>query len=166
MASEVYLSLGSNLCDRKAHLSQALEKLRVREIVPTRISSFYETEPVDVTDQPDFLNLACQVTTAFDPSQLLSACQWIELDTGRVRERDKGPRTLDIDIVLYDQQIVNEPQLSIPHPHWSQRNFVLIPLMEIAPDLRDPVTGQTLEELLARSPDLARVRAVTRSEGI
>ena len=166
MASEVYLSLGSNLGDREAYLSQALEKLRGQGIVPTQISSFYETEPVDVTDQPDFLNLVCQVTTELDPAQLLNACQQIELDMGRVRERDKGPRTLDVDIVLYDQQIVNEPRLSIPHPHWSERNFVLIPLMEIAPDLRDPVTGQTLEELLARSPDRARVQAVTQPEGI
>jgi 2-amino-4-hydroxy-6-hydroxymethyldihydropteridine diphosphokinase len=84
----------------------------------------------------------------------------------RLREVSKGPRNIDIDIVLYDQQIIDQPQLAIPHPHWSRRNFVLIPLQEIAPNLRDPVTGQSLQELLARSPDHARVTLVTRTEGV
>ena len=164
--SDVYLSLGSNLGTRETHLNRALEKLEDKGIQPVRLSSFYETDPVDMTDQPDFLNLVCQVKTELDPFQLLRACQQVESEMQRLREVSKGPRNIDIDIVLYDQQIIDQPQLAIPHPQWSRRNFVLIPLQEIAPNLHDPVTGQSLQELLARSPDHARVTLVTRTEGI
>lgn len=164
MASEVYLSLGSNLGNREAHLTQALEKLQHQGILLGRLSSFYETEPVDVTDQPDFLNLVCQVTTGLDPLALLGACQQIESEMQRVREKNKGPRNIDIDIVLYDRQIIDQPQLKVPHPHWSRRKFVLIPLQEIASHLRDPVTGHTLEKLLAQCSDRARVGRLTTAE--
>ncbi len=164
--SDVYLSLGSNLGVRETHLNNALERLQKKGIRPVRLSSFYETEPVDVTDQPDFLNLVCQVSTKLDPFQLLSACRQVESEMQRLREVNKGPRNIDIDIILYNQRIIDQPRLTIPHPHWSQRNFVLIPLQEIAPDLRDPATGHSIQELIARSPDQARVTLVTGPEGI
>jgi 2-amino-4-hydroxy-6-hydroxymethyldihydropteridine diphosphokinase len=157
MISEVYLSLGSNLGNREANLTRALEKLQEKGVVLHQLSSFYETEPVDVPDQPDFLNLVCQVKTELVPLELLCSCQQVESEMQRLRVQSKGPRNIDIDIVLYAQQIVDQPQLTIPHPHWSRRNFVLIPLQEIAPHLRDPVTGQTLKGLLALCPDPAQV---------
>jgi 2-amino-4-hydroxy-6-hydroxymethyldihydropteridine diphosphokinase len=164
MTTGIYLSLGSNLGNREAHLTQALQKLQHQDIVGVRISSFYETEPVDVTDQPDFLNLACQVNTGLAPLALLGACQQVESGMQRLRKEDKGPRNIDIDIILYDQQIIDHPQLKVPHPHWSSRNFVLIPLQEIAPHLRDPVSGHSLEDLLAQCPDHARVNRLTTTE--
>ncbi|MEE8350151.1 MAG: 2-amino-4-hydroxy-6-hydroxymethyldihydropteridine diphosphokinase [Acidobacteriota bacterium] len=164
MTSEVYLSLGSNLGKREAHLTRALEKLQEARTTLIQISSLYETEPVDLPDQPDFLNLICQVTTDLAPLQLLGTCQQIESDMLRLRERIKGPRNIDIDIILYAHQIVDLPGLTIPHPHWSRRNFVLIPLQEIAPNLRDPVTGKSLQELLRLCPDPAQVTLVTTGQ--
>ena len=157
----VYLSLGSNLGEREAYLTRALEKLQEKGIVLVKRSSFYETEPVDVTDQPDFLNLVCQVKTELDPLELLGCCQQVESEMQRLRERNKGPRNIDIDIVLYAEEIVDHPRLTIPHPRWSRRHFVLIPLQEIAPNLRDPVTGRTLQELCSLCPDPAQVTRVT-----
>jgi len=157
----IYLSLGSNLGDREAHLRKALEKLHQKGILLVRESSIYETEPVDVPDQPEFLNLVCQVETALEPESLLAACQEIEGEMGRLRRAIKGPRNIDIDILFYGQQIVEKPFLKIPHPAWRQRNFVLIPLAEIAPNFRDPVSDQTVHALLRKSSDESRVTSYT-----
>ncbi len=121
----------------------------------------YETEPVDVPDQPDFLNLVCQVETPLEPESLLAACQEIESEMGRLRKADKDARNIDIDILFYGQRIVEEPFLKIPHPAWRQRNFVLIPLAEIAPDFRDPVSDQTIHALQRQSCDCSRVALYT-----
>jgi 2-amino-4-hydroxy-6-hydroxymethyldihydropteridine diphosphokinase len=145
--STVYLSLGSNLGDREANLRAALERLH-----PLRVSPIYETEPVDYTAQPMFLNLAAEVETALTPRQFLAYAQTIEHDLGRVRDIPKGPRTLDIDILFYDDAIVREPDLEIPHPRLHERRFVLEPLADLEPDLRHPVTGRTVREMLACLP--------------
>ncbi len=157
----IYLSLGSNLGDREARLRMALEKLQQRGILLVKESSIYETEPVDVPDQPDFLNLVCQVETRLEPESLLSACQEIESEMGRLRGKTKGVRNIDIDILFYGRRIVERPFLKIPHPTWRQRNFVLIPLAEIAPNFRDPVSDQTVHALQRWSSDDSRVTLYT-----
>ncbi len=157
----IYLSLGSNLGDREGHLRKALEQLPEKEILLVKESSIYETEPVDFQDQPDFLNLVCQVETRLEPESLLSACQEIESEMGRLRGKTKGVRNIDIDILFYGRRIVEKPFLKIPHPTWRQRNFVLIPLAEIAPNLRDPVSDQTVHALQRRSSDDSQVTLYT-----
>lgn len=131
-----YIALGSNLGDRKKNLTTALFHL-VREprIILEKLSSFIETKPYGVTDQPDFLNGSCRIWTDFPPRQLLTVLQSIEDKMGRVRTRRWGERIIDLDILLYDDITVNEPDLVIPHPDMKNRAFVLEPLKEIAPDL-------------------------------
>ncbi len=157
----IYLSLGSNLGDREGHLRRALEKLHQKNILLVKESSIYETEPVDVPDQPDFLNLVCQVETHLEPESLLAACQKIESEMGRRREKTKGARNIDIDLLFYGRRIVEKPFLKIPHPAWRQRNFVLIPLAEIAPNFQDPVSDQTVHALRRQSCDDSRVTPYT-----
>ena len=157
MDSSIYLSLGSNLGDRKTNLQRALERLQEKGILLLDQSSIYETEPVDGAEEPDFLNLVCRVQTELEPEALLRACQEIESGMGRLRRKIKGPRNIDIDILFYGQQIWQAPSLTIPHPAWCRRNFVLIPLAEIAPDFRDPLTGKTVKQRRWESPDGARV---------
>ena len=157
----IYLSLGSNLGDREARLRMALEKLQQRGILLVKESSIYETEPVDVPDQPDFLNLVCQVETVLEPESLLATCQEIEFEMGRRRGEDKGGRNIDIDILFYGRRIVEKPFLKIPHPAWRQRNFVLVPLAEIAPNFRDPVSNQTVQALQQQSCDNSQVTSYT-----
>lgn len=158
----IYLSLGSNLGDREAQLRKALEKLHQKEILLVKESSIYETEPVDVPDQPDFLNLVCQVETVLEPESLLAACQEVEFEMGRRREENREARNIDIDILFYGRRIVEKPSLKIPHPAWQRRNFVLVPLAEIAPDFRDPVSNQTIQAIQQHSCDNSRVTLYTR----
>jgi 2-amino-4-hydroxy-6-hydroxymethyldihydropteridine diphosphokinase len=142
----VYLSLGSNLGDREANLRQAMERLgTVGEVVA--VSSFYETEPVDVARQPWFVNCAVGVQTEKMPRQLLAALQGIEQEMGRRRLQPKGPRVIDLDILLFGNSIVDTAGLTIPHPTLHQRRFVLEPLAEIAPEQRHPVFKRTIREL-------------------
>lgn len=144
-----YLSLGSNLGDREVHLHAALRKLPSGQVILRRVSSVYETAPVDLTEQPDFLNLVAEVETALSPEELLAHVQGIERQLGRERTVAKGPRTVDIDILLCGNMVVNSADLQIPHPRMHLRRFVLEPLAELAPQFRHPVTGQTIAELLA-----------------
>jgi 2-amino-4-hydroxy-6-hydroxymethyldihydropteridine diphosphokinase len=153
----IYLSLGSNLGDREAQLRKALEKLHPKGILLVKESSIYETEPVDVPDQPDFLNLVCEVETVLEPESLLAACQEIESEMGRRREEPKGARNIDIDILFYGRRIVQKPSLNIPHPAWQRRNFVLVPLAEIAPTVRDPVSDHTVQAIQQQSCDDSQV---------
>ncbi len=146
----VYLGLGSNLGDREATLKAAIERLPVRV---TRVSPIYETKPIDYLDQPWFLNLVVEGETDLTPHDLLAETAQIEKDLGRVRTVAKGPRTVDIDILLYGNEIVDKPELQIPHPRMAERRFVLAPLADLAPDLRHPVTGRTVREMLADAPD-------------
>jgi 2-amino-4-hydroxy-6-hydroxymethyldihydropteridine diphosphokinase len=146
----VYLSLGANLGDREAALRAALDALRAAGVTVERTSSLYETEPQDLRDQPWFLNLVAECRTELFPMQLLQRVQKIEASLGRKRTVNKGPRTIDIDIILYGSAIVRTAKLEIPHPGFRERRFVLAPLCELSPDLRDPVTGRNITELLAR----------------
>lgn len=153
-----YLSLGSNVGDREANLSEALRLLRgLGEI--TAKSSLYETEPVEVVDQPWFLNAAVALRTRLEPSDLLREILGIEKAMGRVRTQPKGPRTIDIDILLYGSLIVTLPGLTIPHPGMHERMFVLAPLAEIAPEVLHPGLRRKIAELereLAVGGQLAR----------
>jgi 2-amino-4-hydroxy-6-hydroxymethyldihydropteridine diphosphokinase len=144
-----YLSLGSNVGDRKANLRDALRRLREPEKLEiARISPLYETEPVDVESQPWFLNIAVQIETSLFPMQLLGRIGRVEEAMGRKRVRAKGPRPIDIDIVLYGSFVIETPKLTVPHPRMKERRFVLEPMVELAPDLRHPVTRQSMRELL------------------
>jgi 2-amino-4-hydroxy-6-hydroxymethyldihydropteridine diphosphokinase len=149
LSKTVYLSLGSNLGDREQMLRQALELLAAPDLRILRVSSIRETEPVDVLDQPRFLNLVAEVETDLFPKQLLQRVQRIELDLGRKRLRPKGPRTIDIDILLYGDAVIDSPELTVPHPRMAERRFVLEPLAELAPGLRHPLTRRTVRQMLA-----------------
>jgi 2-amino-4-hydroxy-6-hydroxymethyldihydropteridine diphosphokinase len=132
--STVYLALGSNLGDRRAHLAAAVERLREHVAVET-ISSLYETEPAYVEDQPRFLNAALRGQTALSPSELLAFVKQVERELGRVAGERFGPRVADIDLLLYDGAAIDTPELTLPHPRMAERPFVLVPMAELAPDL-------------------------------
>lgn len=150
-AALVYLSLGSNIGDRAANLQAAIQYLRESETV-IAVSGFYEAEPVELHDQSWFLNCVIALETQRSPAELLRRALSIEQQMGRVRLRDKGPRTIDIDIVLFDDAVVDDQGLKIPHPAMHRRRFVLAPLAEIAPDARHPQLKTTARELLAMLP--------------
>lgn len=146
----VAIALGSNLGDRDAHLDFAVSRLS-QFLSDLTVSSRYDTAPVDVVgDQPTYLNAALVGGTVLDPHALLRELQAIELADGRERPYANAPRTLDVDLILYGQSIVDELGLVVPHPRFRERAFVLEPLAEVAPDLVDPVTGLTVRALLAR----------------
>jgi 2-amino-4-hydroxy-6-hydroxymethyldihydropteridine diphosphokinase len=149
----VYLSLGTNLGDRERNLESALEKLAAPDLRILRISSVYETAPVDTTDPRWFLNLVVEAETDLFPMQLLWRAGKIEHSLGRVRTVVNGPRTIDIDILLYGRAVIRSPSLEVPHPRMTQRRFVLAPLAELAPDLHHPVTRRTIQELLDAAPE-------------
>lgn len=146
MRKTVYVSLGSNIGDRQHNLQAAIEKLKALGDIKA-VSSFYETEPVEYTAQPWFLNAAVALETELMPRQLLSRLLAIELAMGRRRSIAKGPRIIDLDVVLFGSSIVDIPQLTIPHPAMHQRRFVLEPLTEIAPEIRHPIFKKTMREL-------------------
>jgi len=155
-----YLALGSNLGDREAYLRAGLYGLARQGVEIVRCASIYATEPKDVPDQPWFLNTVALGNTNLEPKLLLQACLAVEAEQNRRRDTAKGPRTLDIDIILYDSRIVRETGLTIPHPRFSSRRFVLDPLAEIAPGFIDPLSGKTIRVLLAECPDDAEVQRV------
>ena len=138
MPRTAYLSMGSNVGDRQANLSGAIELLAAPDIHIKKISSIYETEPQDLPHQPWFLNQVVEMETTLFPMQLLGRLQKIERELGRVRTVSKGPRTIDIDIILFGNFVIDTPQLQVPHPRMAVRRFVLEPLAEVAPELRHP----------------------------
>lgn len=149
--ARAYLGLGSNLTDRKEHLAHALRSLReLGEIDGT--SGVYETPPEGHEDQPPFLNLVVSLLTLLEPQELLECAQGIERDRGRVRTYRNAPRTLDIDILLYEDRLLELEGLIVPHPRMHRRTFVLVPLLELAPALADPRSGRPYAELLAELP--------------
>ena len=154
----VYIGMGSNLGDRDSHLRAALAALGAF-IQITAFSSVYDTAPQLVEDQPRFYNAVCAGSTSLDPLPLLHALKSIEVALGRAASRRYGPRLIDLDLLLYDDCILNEPELTVPHPRIAERAFVLLPLAEIAPQLRHPTLHQTIAELAeaVASADVQRV---------
>jgi 2-amino-4-hydroxy-6-hydroxymethyldihydropteridine diphosphokinase len=158
----VYSSLGSNLGDREANLRAAIAALTPAGVRIKKVSSLYETEPVDFLDQPWFLNCVVEAETELDPYALLQALRAIESQLGGKKEFAKGPRKIDLDILLYDSQTIDAPDLQIPHPRMLLRRFVLAPLAEIAPTLQHPTWDAAAAELLAHSSDKGQVCRVDR----
>jgi 2-amino-4-hydroxy-6-hydroxymethyldihydropteridine diphosphokinase len=152
-----YLSLGSNVGDREKNLRDAIQRLGALGRIVS-LSSFYETEPVEFTAQPWFLNCVVSLETAETAAQLMTTLLDIEREMGRKRTKAKGPRIIDMDILLFGDAIVNSPELTIPHPAMHQRRFVLEPLAEIAPTVRHPVLKKTIRELLDELPAGQSVR--------
>lgn len=146
---QAYLGLGSNIGDRKQQLLKAIDLIgNIKGIKVTKQSSIYETAPIGYTDQPNFLNLCLEIETELSPQQLLKHCLDIEQQLHRVREIRWGPRTLDIDILLYSDDIIETDNLSVPHPRMQERAFVLIPLNDIASDKKDPRLNQKIHDLV------------------
>ncbi len=154
---KVYLSLGSNLGDRAAILRAAIAALPSAHFQVSKISSFYETEPVDYLDQPWFLNCVVEGETESQPLDLLHALRAIESRLGSQKAFAKGPRLLDIDILLFGDQSIDTPELQVPHPRMLARKFVLAPLAEIAPHLKLPQWTGTVTELLSATSDRSRI---------
>jgi 2-amino-4-hydroxy-6-hydroxymethyldihydropteridine diphosphokinase len=163
--TSAYVGLGSNVGDREANLHQAVEWLRKADGVDIiRVSSIYETTPVGYLEQPDFLNAVVEIKTTLSPPELLAVTKSIEREQQRVRQVRWGPRTIDLDILLYGDAEVEEDNLRLPHPEVGNRAFVLVPLAEIAPSKRLP-SGRTVANLLADLGEIEGVKLYKRTVG-
>jgi 2-amino-4-hydroxy-6-hydroxymethyldihydropteridine diphosphokinase len=145
----VWLALGSNLGDREAHLRQAIDRLRSAAFQIQRISPVYETAPQGFSAQGWFLNLVLAAETSLPPLRLLAHCDRVERALKRRREIENGPRTIDVDVLFYAESVIRSARLEIPHPRYAARRFVVQPLADLDPDLRDPVSHRTVNEMLA-----------------
>ncbi len=150
--------MGSNIGDREKNLRTAISKLGEAKVRVTRVSSFYETEPVDLREQPWFLNCVVKGGTKISPIDLLRELREIEAKMGSKKPVPKGPRLIDVDILLYGNESIDTPELQVPHPHMLLRKFVLVPLAEITPNLQHPSWTGTAEEMLADLRDSNVVR--------
>jgi len=146
---KAYLGLGSNIGNRKLQLNEAIKILHAYQgIQVTQVSHIYETEPVGYTNQPKFLNLCIEIETELNPQSLLKCCLATEQQLHRKREIRWGPRTLDVDILLFDDQIIEQDNLSVPHPRMKERSFVLIPLNDIATNQIEPISNKSIGQLV------------------
>ena len=156
--NRAYISLGSNIGDRLHYLQQAVRLLQyVKGIKVCQVSSVYETDPVGYVDQDAFLNIVVELETSLTPHELLKKCNEIEAELGRTREIHWGPRTVDLDILLYNEENVKSENLIIPHPRMTERGFVLIPLVEINANVRDPRTNSSFMEFADAQKEGVRV---------
>ena len=142
-----FVALGSNLGDREANLNRAVELLKQRGVDVVKVSTFIETEPYGVTDQPRFLNGACMVKTELEPLELLRLLLSVEKEMGRVRLRHWGERNIDLDLLLFEDVLMDTEELRLPHPDMANRDFVMLPLAELVPDLKHPILQKTMLEL-------------------
>ncbi|WP_075979849.1 2-amino-4-hydroxy-6-hydroxymethyldihydropteridine diphosphokinase [Bacillus massilinigeriensis] len=166
MINQAYIALGSNIGDRYENLRQAINELATNnEIHLENTSSIYETDPVGYEDQDQFLNMVIKVNTSLKPMELLMVCQEIEKKLGRKREIHWGPRTIDLDILLYNQENIEAENLMIPHPRMTERAFVIIPLLEIDPDIYVPKMNQSLQYYLNVIPAKEGVRIWKQKNG-
>jgi 2-amino-4-hydroxy-6-hydroxymethyldihydropteridine diphosphokinase len=156
--ARVYLALGSNVGDRQANLRQALRLLNESGVFVVKTSSLYETEPLDYLDQAWFLNSVVEAETQRKPLTLLRSLREIEKKMGSKKPFAKGPRLIDLDVLLYDAETINTPELQVPHPRMLERRFVLVPLAEIAPNLQHPSWPWDATEMLFRTSDQSEVR--------
>jgi 2-amino-4-hydroxy-6-hydroxymethyldihydropteridine diphosphokinase len=154
-----YISAGSNMGDRKQNLGFALSLL-ARQNVVRKSSSIFETEPVGYLNQPWFLNMAIEIETLLTPMELLNLCQEIESSCGRIRTFANAPRTMDLDVLLFEDIVMDDEKLIIPHPRLAERRFVLEPLAQIAPEIIHPVTKKSIRSLLLECTDRSEVRVV------
>lgn len=166
MGNHAYIALGSNMGDRFEYLKKAILLLQGhKNIEVVNTSSIYETDPVGYTDQEQFLNMAIHVATSLKPLELLTICHEIEEVLGRKREIHWGPRTLDLDILLYNQENIETEKLTIPHPRMSERAFVILPLIEMNPNIMLPAMEEPLKSCLQSIPDKEGVRIWKRKNG-
>lgn len=155
-----YVSLGSNLGDRAGNLLLAIRGMLDAGLQVIRLSQLYETEPVETVVQPAFLNMVAElrVDALFNPEEMMARLLQVEHSLGRTRESNKGPRTIDLDLILYGDLINASPLLCLPHPRFHQRRFVLVPLAELCPNLQHPVLHRTMMELLQETADMSDVK--------
>jgi 2-amino-4-hydroxy-6-hydroxymethyldihydropteridine diphosphokinase len=151
----VYLALGSNVGIGDRQLNQAITLLQDK-LTRVRYAPYYSSKAVGFTDQPDFLNTVIKAETAMEPEELLAFTQEVEERIGRIRRFRWGPREIDVDIIFYDDRIFTTPELTIPHPRFAERDFVLKPLCDLNPDLIDPITHKTVQELYSQLPESSR----------
>jgi len=163
MTEGIYLLLGSNMGDKQQLLSTAIDKISISNTIKIR-SSIYETAPWGNTDQPSFYNQVVQITTSLKPEHLLAHLLNIEEEMGRIREVKWGQRIIDIDILYYNNLVINADQLTIPHPEIANRRFTLVPLVEIAEKFEHPILKKYQEELLDACEDELLVKRINNTK--